>query len=144
MGLPEPVPGLVLRYAFLWRREHETGQEEGAKDRPCAIVLTTMTTDGDPHVYVLPITHSLPRTADAALEIPSSVKRHLGLDSERSWIVLDEVNDFIWPGFDLRPIPGRFPQRLEYGVLPGRFFDQVRDAFLALYRQRRVRSVPRC
>jgi len=46
------------------------GQEEGLKDRPCAIILSTPTVDVDPHVYVLPITHSPPLTPDAALEIP--------------------------------------------------------------------------
>lgn len=127
----------------LWRREHSAGQEEGFKDRPCAIILSTLTGNGDPHVYVLPITHSPPLTPHTALEIPPRVKRHLGLDGERSWIVLDEVNDFIWPGFDLRPIPGSTPPRAEYGVLPPRFFEQVRQAFVALYRQRRVKVVPR-
>lgn len=92
---------------------------------------------------MLPVTHSLPHDPDAAIEIPPPVKRHLGLDGERSWIVLAEVNTFLWPGFDLRPIPGSDPARADYGVLPGRFFDRVRDAFVALYRQRRVRIIPR-
>ena len=29
MRLPPPAPGLVLRYAFLWRREFDAGQDEG-------------------------------------------------------------------------------------------------------------------
>ena len=70
------------------------------------------------------------------------MKGHLGLDGERSWVVLDEVNDFIWPGFDLRPVPGSTPHP-EYGILPPRFFEQVRKAFVAPYRQRRVKVVPR-
>jgi hypothetical protein len=28
---PVPQPGLVIRYAYLWRREALAGQEEGAK-----------------------------------------------------------------------------------------------------------------
>jgi hypothetical protein len=43
------------------------------------------------------------------------VKRHLGLDGERSWIVLDEINDFIWPGHDLRPVPGA-SSRIDHGI----------------------------
>jgi hypothetical protein len=36
-----------------------------------------------------------------AVEIPLRVKEHLRLDSERSWVILNEVNVFTWPGFDL-------------------------------------------
>jgi hypothetical protein len=134
---------LVVRYSFLWHREHQAARDEGSKDRPCVVILSVLTGDGDPHVYVLPITHAAPPAPEAAVEIPLGVKRHLGLDSERSWIVLDEVNDFLWPGFDLRPVPGSTPSRVDYGVLPPRFFERVRDAFVALYRQRRVKLVPR-
>ena len=38
MPLPKPVPGLVVRYSYLWHREYLAGREEGQKDRPCAIV----------------------------------------------------------------------------------------------------------
>jgi PemK-like, MazF-like toxin of type II toxin-antitoxin system len=141
--LPQPVPGLVVRYSFLWHREHEAGREEGSKDRPCAVILSKVTDEGDQRVYVLPITHSPPQEPDAAIEIPAGVKRHLGLDSDRSWIVLDEVNDFLWPGFDLRSVPGSDPARPDHGLLPPRFFARARDAFVALYRQRRVRVTPR-
>ena len=51
------------------------------------------------------------------IEIPRRVKEHLGLDDERSWIVLDEFNVFTWPGFDLRPIKDR-GGRVDYGFLP--------------------------
>jgi hypothetical protein len=78
-----------------------------------------------------------------AIEIPVRVKQHLGLDDERSWIVLDEINDFLWPGYDLRPIPGSKPERMEYGILPPRFFDHVREAFVALARARRLKPTPR-
>ena len=37
--IPDREPGLVIRYAYLWRSEHMRGLEEGRKDRPCAIVL---------------------------------------------------------------------------------------------------------
>jgi len=41
---------------------------------------------------------------NVAVEIPLRVKEHLGLDSECSWVIPEEVNVFTWPGFDLRPI----------------------------------------
>jgi hypothetical protein len=70
-----------------------------------------------PLVTVAPITHNPHRDPEAAVEIPPAVKRHLGLDDQPSWIVLDDFNVFTWPGFDLRPIPGE-KDRYEYGFLP--------------------------
>src|SRR5271154_6063495 len=90
---PKPVPGLVIRYAYLWRREGDLGRDEGAKDRPCAIVLAAPAAGGGTQVYVLPITHSPPEDPTLAILLPPRVKRHLKLDNEPSWIVLDEIND---------------------------------------------------
>lgn len=39
MPLPEPKPGRVIGYAYLWRDQAAKGREEGIKDRPCVIVL---------------------------------------------------------------------------------------------------------
>lgn len=133
----------MLRYGFVWRREFEAGHEEGRKDRPCTVVLSARTADGETRVYVLPVTHTPPVDPALAMEIPSAVKQHLQLDGERSWIVLDEINDFLWPGFDLRPVPGARPARSAYGMLPPRFFEEVRRALVALAAQRRVKRVPR-
>lgn len=103
MSIPAPEPGLVINYAYLWHQEHEAGQEEGRKDRPSVIVLTVeRDSDGATVVVVLPITHTPPRDAATAIEIPATIKRHLGLDDERSWIVVAEGNKFVWPGYDLR------------------------------------------
>ena len=33
MSLPKPVPGLVLRYNYLWGDEAATGQIEASKER---------------------------------------------------------------------------------------------------------------
>lgn len=143
MRLPTPEPGLVLRYAFLWRREFEAGQDEGRKDRPCTVVLATPSVLGGMQVYVLPVTHSPPIDPSVAMEIPQRIKSRLGLDDERSWIILDEVNDFLWPGFDLRSVAGSQPARIDYGVLPPLFFERVRTAFVILAQQRRVKRTLR-
>jgi hypothetical protein len=127
---PEPHPGLVIRYSYLWRREHEEGREEGTKDRPCAIVMAVTDEDGDREVLVLPVTHIRPPDPADAVEIPAETKKRLGLDTDRSWVVITEANEFLWPGPDLRPIPGRDTSTVAYGSLPPRFFAQVRDKFL--------------
>lgn len=139
MTLPEPVPGLVVHHAFLWSHEQHAGRDEARKHRPAAIILALAQRGSGQRVYLLAITHAPPTTSGKAIEIPAAIKRHLGLDSGRSWIVLDEVNDFIWPGFDLRPIPGTAPPRADYGVLPPSYFARVRDAFLAVGLKRRIK-----
>lgn len=142
MSLPTPHPGLVIRYAYLWKREYEEGREEGSKDRPCAIVMSVTDDDGEAQVLVLPVTHTPPYNAADAVEIPLATKQRLGLDGERSWIVLTEVNEFIWPGPDIRPVPGG-DGSIAYGVLPPRLFDVVRDRFLARAEQGGAVRVPR-
>lgn len=119
MPLPDPQPGLVIRYAYLWRSEEARGREEGAKDRPCAVVLTTKR-DGDRLIVVVaPITHASPHDPRAAIEIPAAVKARLRLDDERSWIITNEVNVFTWPGPDLRPVdPGDRALGFAHGYLP--------------------------
>lgn len=125
-SFPEPQVGLVISYAYLWSDEAEQGQVEGRKDRPCAIVVATETPGPSQRkqVTVVPITHAPPHDPRVAIEIPSRVKEHLGLDSERSWVVLNEFNVFTWPGFDLRPIKSK-DGRADYGFLPPKFFDQL-------------------
>ena len=108
MPPPVPVPGLVIRYVYLWHREHLAGREEGQKDRPCAIVAALRPAEdaGETRVLVLPVTHSPPAQPALAVEIPTPVKERLRLDADRSWVVLSEWNEFVWPGPDLRRAPG--------------------------------------
>jgi PemK-like, MazF-like toxin of type II toxin-antitoxin system len=90
--LPDPFPGLVLHYSYLWHDEHRRGQEEGTKNRPCVVVLAVATEDGETVVTVVPVTHASPRTLGEAVEIPAATKARLGLDDGRSRIVVNEIN----------------------------------------------------
>jgi hypothetical protein len=142
--LPEPIPGLVIRYSYLWYSEHREGREEGQKDRPCAIIAAIrMDETGARRVLVLPVTHSPPQDPKLAVEIPRAAKERLRLDDERSWVVLSEWNDFVWPGLDLRPASGGDAGSVAYGVLPPGLFNSIRDQFLALVGKGRARHVPR-
>lgn len=124
-------------------REHREGREEGTKDRPCAIILAAHHHEGETQVLVVPVTHSPPGNIDAALELPPAVKQHLGLDAERSWVVLSESNLFDWPGPDLRRVSDRDDSSVAYGFLPPRFFAELRRRFLALEAASRSRRVQR-
>jgi hypothetical protein len=142
MPIPAPEPGLVISYSYLWHHEHGAGREEGRKDRPSVVVLAVeRPASNAPVVVVLPITHAPPADAASAVEIPTVVRSHLGLDGERSWIVVAEGNEFVWPGYDLRKI--RRSDRYDYGFLPPRFFSQVVEAFINWHRARKTRLTSR-
>ena len=91
----------------------------------------------------LPITRSRPADAAIAVEIPAATKARLGLDDDRSWIILNELNEFIWPGPDLRPAISGDLASVAYGFLPPRLFRIVRDRYIALDAARRIERVRR-
>jgi hypothetical protein len=140
MTLPEPEGGLVLSYSYLWRSEHEAGQTEGGKNRPCVIVLVIHREMDTKIVTVARITHYPPADPTLAMEIPHAIKRHLGMDDDRSWIMLDDFNEFIWPGHDLRIVP-RKPGHYDYGFLPPNFYAKLMHRIFELYGEGRIFTV---
>lgn len=130
MPLPDPAPGLVISYAYLWHEQARHGLEEGSKDRPCVIVLSAVQDEFGTFVTVAPITHGPPSDPEAAVELPAQTKRRLGLDDQRSWVIVSEVNRFRWPGPDLRPIAGTDPPRFSYGLLPAKLFLRIRERLI--------------
>src|SRR5438128_803990 len=94
-------------------------------------------------VLVLPVTHTAPDYPELAIEIPPRVKERLRLDAARSWVVVSEWNEFVWPGPDLRRAPGGDERSVAYGMLPPNLFAIIRDRFLALMRDHRGQPVPR-
>jgi hypothetical protein len=91
----------------------------------------------------LPVTHTPPTDPAQAVEIPAATKRRLGLDDERSWIVLSESNRFTWPGPDLRPVTPGDAASVVYGLLPQALYDEVRAKWLALFEARKTTTVVR-
>lgn len=111
-NFPEPRAGMVIRYAYLWSDE------------------------------AVPVTHARPRDPEVAIELPARVKTALGLDAEPSWIMLDEMNVFDWPGYDLRPIR-RGTDRVDYGFLPPRYFARLMEKLIGIAREVGVTQVLR-
>jgi hypothetical protein len=127
---------------LLWSTEAKAGATEGRKDRPCAIVVAVPAVDtGDTRVVVVPVTHSAPQDPAASFEVPHAVGVALGLGEARSWVRLDELHVFAWPGYDLRAVQGT--DRIEYGPLPQPLFEQIRRGVIALDRSRRTQRVTR-
>lgn len=141
MAIPDPQTGLVVRFNYLWSREFDRGAREARYPRPCAIVLSyRRATDGALIAMLAPITHSPPGPEDQAIEIPRAVKRRLGLDDQRSWVMIDEVNETGWPGFDLQPdTRGQYV----YGFIPPALFRRIRDGVVRVVRDRRLKRVQR-
>ena len=141
----EPKVGYVLRYAYLWHDEFIRAQEESTKDRPCVLIVAASRPDaeGRTSVRVVPITHREPIDPAAAVEIPALTRHRLGLDSEKAWVILTEGNSFVWPGPDVRAVPGRRPKSIYYGPLPPKLFRKIVTQLVALARLRRHRDVPR-
>ena len=92
---------------------------------------------------VLPVTHTPRADRELVVEIPATTKRRLGLDDERSWVVLSEANRFLWPGPDLRPARQADSPSVAYGQLPYMLFEKIRQKFIAAIRARRAGVVPR-
>lgn len=142
MALPKPIPGLVISYSYLWHSEYLEGREDGQKDRPCAIVAAILVSDGDTRVLALPITHAEPGDPDLAVEIPAAVKRRLQLDAERSWVVVSESNEFVWPDPDLRRTPGSGDASVAYGVLSPGLFAAIRERLITLMKSGQTSRPP--
>ena len=125
---PAPIPGLVIRYSYLWKREADLGQVEGQKHRPCVVVVCVQQVDEELVVTVAPITHTRPPDPDQAIALTAATRRRLGLDAEKNWIMATEVNTFVWPGPDLAPTSdGRYA----YGELPAVVFEALVKKILA-------------
>jgi hypothetical protein len=113
---PEAQVGQIVRFDYLWRDEQTQGRIEGAKDRPCAVVVALRTDEkGDASVMLAPITHAQPKSSSLSIEIPNQAKSGTGLDADRSWLVLSEINLVKWS--DAGIVPAKSGQWL-YGALP--------------------------
>lgn len=141
MVLPEPKPGLVIRYDYLWVREAVLGRDQ-SKDRPACLVAASDSTATPRFVVILPITHSAPDGDAVGIEIPPKVRRAIGLGDAPSWVIVSEHNVDEWPNGGLAPVPGH-PGRFSYGFIPPGLFARIKAKFLELSGQGREAGVRR-
>jgi hypothetical protein len=135
--LPEPEPGLIFRYDFLWRREAQAGRDT-SKERPaCIVVATDSDIAGQRVVVILPITHSRPAKEAGGIEIPAAVRRAIGLDDEPCWVIVSEYNIDNWPNAGIAMLPGN-RVAYAYGHLPPHLFEFIKAEFLKRFDTRRA------
>lgn len=141
MAIPEPKPGLVLRYDYVWTHEAAIGQDQG-KTRPTCLVAATDTLVRPRYVLLLPITRTPPSGDTIGIEIPAKVKRTIGLGDAPSWVIVSEHNIDEWPNGGLSPVPGRRGE-FSYGFIPPALFAQIKARFLELTRAKKSGAVRR-
>lgn len=141
MAPPEPKPGLVIRYDYLWTREAAAGRDRG-KERPACLVAASDFVVRPRFVVILPITHTAPTGDTVGIEIPRKVRQAIGLNDAPGWVIVSEHNVDEWPNAGLAPIPGR-PGVFSYGFVPPGLFARIKAKFLDLSGQGRGAGVRR-
>jgi len=141
VSFPEPKPGLIVRYDYLWTHEAERGQDQG-KDRPTCLVAASDSATRPRYVVLLPITHTSPSGDTIGIEIPTKVKQAIGLDDVPSWVIVSEHNIDEWPNGGLSPVPGKAGV-FAYGFIPPGLFARVKAEFLELARRKKTGGVRR-
>ena len=129
MALPDPKPGLVIRYDDLWTHDAAAGRDQG-KDRPACLVAASDASARPRFVVLLPITHTAPTGETVGIEIPPRVRQALGLDDAPSWVIVSEHNVDEWPRAGLSPLPGK-PGTFAYGFIPPGLFAAIKASFIA-------------
>jgi hypothetical protein len=154
--IPEPVPGLIFRYGYLWLAEFRRGRTDPVKDRPACIVLRVaeaadfgLRVDdaraapiGPGDVVILPITTQRPPTDQVAIELSPDEKALCRLDPRvPSWVIVSEFNADIWPNADLSLVPetGEF----FYGIARPGLLARIGRAFADARRTQRIVGVKR-
>jgi hypothetical protein len=83
--------GDVIRYSYLWSREHARGEVSGRKTRPACVMLVVAAEDGKQNTLIFPITSQLPASGVAAVEVPETEARRAKL-FRPAWIIINELN----------------------------------------------------
>ncbi|MGE0238098.1 MAG: hypothetical protein AB7F09_23915 [Parvibaculaceae bacterium] len=133
----EAKTGLVIRYFYLWAREHDRGEETGRKDRPVCVQVIVSRRSGKDAALLFPITSQEPDAGTQALLLPETEARRTGLHGP-SWIIVDEWNE----EEDLQnSVSVADPKPL--GSFSRTFVQHIREAAIKAIRTRNYRSVRR-
>jgi len=141
VAIPEPKPGLVLRYDYLWTHEAAAGQDQG-EDGPACLIAATDACLRPRYVVLLPITHTPPSGDTVGIKIPARVREAIGLDDAPSWVIISEHNIDEWPNGGLSLVPGK-RDRFAYGFIPPGLFARIKADFLELARAKKSGAVHR-
>ena len=139
MPLPKaPIPGMVVRYSFLWSSEAAVGETEGRKDCPCVVVTAVRgTADGRFRVRCCRSRMSPPRRRAASRSLRGS-SGILGSTTTPRGSYSTKSTNSSWPGVDLRPVSRVKPGVWTFGVLPTELFGEITAKLRSILDQRRT------
>ena len=132
-------PGDIILYPYRWAREAQDQRSpEGAKERPCGVVVVAVTASGQTHVLLAAISSKGPGTNQEALALPEIERRRAGLDPHReAWIYVSEANE------DVEGVSIYLTSEPAIGVISRALMERVKAAFLSRITQRRGAVVNR-
>lgn len=114
-----PQPAQVINYWYSWGKDEAGKTIPAEKPRPC-VILTVKETEHGTRVRLAPITHSEPRTPHDGIPLSKATCARLGLDDLPQWVITRNNNIDYFPSRDVEPIRGSNPPSAQYGVLPAK------------------------
>jgi hypothetical protein len=143
----EPPIGSLVAYEYLWL-SHSGVREDGVKVYLAALIFAKKIIGGVTLAHAVGISHKPPAPFEKALEIPRKLKRHLGLDERPAWIYTDQINQFAWPGYDLKQAEwlSKLPRArgtCVIGPLPNDWFALIKADVIRNLRAKHARIVRR-
>jgi hypothetical protein len=140
MKTPDPFPGLVIGYSYLWHHDYKLERDFSEKPATHGVVLSVEEEVGDKLVIVAALT-DIKRRDTEGIELPEATRIRLGLPSPQYWIIISEVNRFVWPGPDLRSVSALTENGLS--AIPPALFETVKSAMRALSKRDQLKAVTR-
>ena len=134
----KPFTGDVFTYPFLWKRQQMQGETEGRKPRPVCMAVTTVNTEGNTLLFIVPITTLPPSDGRIAVEVPVIEAKRAGLDTGKPcWVMLDEYNSDV---FERSYV---FEDRTPLGAFGPKFTTELQRILLNALRGGKVSTVNR-
>ncbi|HEY8190675.1 MAG TPA: hypothetical protein VIF12_08310 [Micavibrio sp.] len=138
MKTPAPFPGLVIGYSYLWHHDYKLERDFSEKPATHGIVLSVEEEVGDKIVIVAALADAKRKDGEC-IELPEATRVRLGLPSPRYWIILSEINRFVWPGPDLRSVSPLTDDGLS--AIPPALFETVKSTMRALSKRDQLKAV---
>ena len=138
MRAPNPFPGLVVGYSYLWHQDYKLERDFSENPATYGVILSVREELGDKIVLVAALTDLQPRNTEG-VALPDATRERLGLPSAQYWIITSEVNRFIWPGPDLRSADS--VSKNELNVLPPILFESIKSSIHTLSKRDQMKTL---
>lgn len=92
--------GDIIHYPYRWADEAAASRTpDGAKDRPCCVVIAHARANGQTELYLAAISSKPPLESQVAIKVPEIERRRAGLSKyDQAWVYVDEMNRDVLEG----------------------------------------------